>query len=80
MSKKFMVTVLTFFLISIILLPSATHAATLNKTVEGMLGFSPPTGTTAKGSTTWYNLVASNAIDGSIKTTWNTGGELEILS
>ncbi|WP_244310766.1 fibronectin type III domain-containing protein [Paenibacillus ottowii] len=75
MSKKFLTTVLTFFLINIMLLPAATHAATLNKTVEGMLGFSPPTGTTAKGSTTYYNLVASNAIDGSVKTTWNAGGE-----
>ncbi|WP_158450199.1 hypothetical protein [Paenibacillus polymyxa] len=55
MSKKFLTTVLTFFLISIMLLPSATHAATLNKTVEGMLGFSPPDGTTVKASRIYTN-------------------------
>ncbi|MGG4500035.1 fibronectin type III domain-containing protein [Paenibacillus polymyxa] len=82
MSKKFLTTVLTFFLISIMLLPSATHAATLNKTVEGMLGFSPPDGTTVKASriyTTDFN--AEKAIDGNIQTSWNAAtykGNIEL--
>ncbi|MGM1023398.1 MAG: fibronectin type III domain-containing protein [Bacillota bacterium] len=81
MSKKFMTTVLTFFLISIMLLPSVTHAATLNKTVEGMLGFSPPEGTTAKASSVYTNYVAINSIDGNIGTYWNAGtfkGNIEL--
>ncbi|MBE0343251.1 hypothetical protein E4V51_22795, partial [Paenibacillus sp. 28ISP30-2] len=81
MSKKFMATVLTFFLISIMLLPSVTHAATLNKTVKGMLGFSPPEGTTAKASSVYTNYVAGNSIDGDIGTYWNAGtfkGNIEL--
>ncbi|URJ42205.3 fibronectin type III domain-containing protein [Paenibacillus polymyxa] len=82
MSKKFMTTVLTFFLISIILLPSVTHAAALNKTVKGMLGFSPPEGTTAKASSIYSNYVAGNSIDGDIGTYWNAStfkGNIELI-
>ncbi|MGW8956235.1 fibronectin type III domain-containing protein [Paenibacillus sp. NPDC055715] len=82
MSKKFMATVLTFFLISIILLPSVTHAATSNKTVKGMLGFSPPEGTTVKASSIYSNYVAENSIDGDIETVWNAGtfnGNIELI-
>ncbi|MCV9947743.1 fibronectin type III domain-containing protein [Paenibacillus sp. BT-177] len=80
MSKKFMATVLTFLLVSIMVLPSATHAATLN-TVEGMLGFSPPEGTTVKGSSIYSNYVEENSIDGDIGTFWNAGtykGNIEL--
>ncbi|WP_342426523.1 fibronectin type III domain-containing protein [Paenibacillus sp. FSL L8-0158] len=81
MSKKFLATVLSFFLISIMLLPSATHAATLNKTVEGMLGFSPPEGTIAKASSSYLDYIAEKSIDGSIQTYWNAGtykGNIEL--
>ncbi|MFC7558242.1 fibronectin type III domain-containing protein [Paenibacillus farraposensis] len=64
------------------LLPSATHAAASNKTVEGMLGFSPPAGTTAKASSIYSNYVAENSIDGDTETFWNAGtpkGNIELI-
>ncbi|MBP1905855.1 hypothetical protein J2Z32_002503 [Paenibacillus turicensis] len=50
-------------------------------TIDGMLGFSPPEGTVAKGNTTYPPYTADRAIDKSLDTYWNSGkyvGSLEL--
>ncbi|MFD1464082.1 discoidin domain-containing protein [Paenibacillus farraposensis] len=82
MSKKIISTILFFLLFSTVLLPSIIHASMLNKTVEGMLGFSPPEGTTVKASSEYTaQYAAKNSIDGSMENYWNAGtfkGNIEL--
>ena len=81
MFKKINTTILTLLLFSIMMVPVA-NASTLNKTVEGMLGFAPPEGTTASASseyTTQYS--ADKSIDQNKESYWNAGtytGNIEL--
>ncbi|MGG4344897.1 fibronectin type III domain-containing protein [Paenibacillus lautus] len=82
MLKKVTGFILSIFLLSTVLFPAMTEAATVGKTIDGMLGFSPPDGTKASANANYGQAYsADKAIDKALGTYWNSGstkGHLEL--
>ncbi|MCP1426400.1 hypothetical protein J3D43_004916 [Paenibacillus xylanexedens] len=80
--KKNCLAFMTVLLIVLLFSQSTTRAASpLSNKVDGMLGFSPPTGTEVKASSEYSIYVAKNVIDRKLKNEWNAGtynGSIEL--
>lgn len=79
--KKSISLLLAILVFTMFLLPTSILAEQSSTAVNGMLGFSPPEGTSITASRVYQNNIAANVLDGNLETSWNAGlesGTLEL--